>query len=212
VLAAQDGALAVAIDEQGAPMYIEYDPPAAPGGQLFPATGHSLRGSFYDYWQANGGLPRFGYPLTEEILEPDAANNRPRVVQYFERARFEYFPEHAGTPYEVQLGLLGVAILSRYNVDWQDQPKLAGAPPGCLFFEPTGHSLCSPFRERWEALGGLALLGQPITEPFQANRADTGQPYTVQYFERARFEYFAEYAGTPYEVQLGLLGRELLNR
>jgi hypothetical protein len=193
-------------------MYIEYDPPAAPGGQFFPETGHSLRGSFQAYWEANGGLPRFGYPLTEEILEPDAGLGRPRVIQYFERARFEYFPEHAGTAYEVQLGLLGVAILNRFSVDWQDQPKVAGAPPGCLFFEPTGHSLCPPFRERWEQLGGLELLGQPITEPFQATRPDSGQPYTVQYFERARFEYFSENAGTPYEVQLGLLGRELLKR
>ncbi len=30
----------------------------------------------------------------------------------------------------------------------------------------------------------------------------------MQYFERARFEYHPEYAGTPYEVLLGLLGRE----
>jgi len=28
-------------------------------------------------------------------------------VQYFERARFEYHPENAGTPYVVLLGLLG---------------------------------------------------------------------------------------------------------
>ncbi|HJZ46438.1 MAG TPA: glycosyl hydrolase [Roseiflexaceae bacterium] len=210
VLYPQDGTLTLAIDEQGAPTYIEYDPPAAPGAQFFPESGHSLRGSFQAYWEANGGLSRFGYPLTEEIVEPEAGHGRPHVVQYFERARFEYFPENAGTPYEVQLGPLGAAILSRFGVDWQTQPKVADAPPDCVFFEPTGHSLCPPFRERWEQLGGLALLGQPITQPFQATRADNGQPYTVQYFERARFEYFAENAGTPYEVQLGLLGRELL--
>ncbi|HET8630995.1 MAG TPA: hypothetical protein VFL91_26545 [Thermomicrobiales bacterium] len=35
-----------------------------------------------------------------------------------------------------------------------------------------------------------------------------GQTYRVQYFERARFEYHPENAGTPYEVLLGLLGRE----
>ncbi len=34
-----------------------------------------------------------------------------RLVQYFERARFELHPELAGTPYEVQLGHLGVAAL-----------------------------------------------------------------------------------------------------
>ena len=52
------------------------------------------------------------------------------MFQYFERARFEYFPENAGTPYEVQLVLLGAAILSRFGVDWQAQPKVGGAPPG----------------------------------------------------------------------------------
>jgi hypothetical protein len=32
------------------------------------------------------------------------------VVQYFERARFEYHPEAAGTPGEITLGLLGAEI------------------------------------------------------------------------------------------------------
>ena len=31
--------------------------------------------------------------------------------EYFERNRFEYHPEAAGTPYEVQLGLLGASLL-----------------------------------------------------------------------------------------------------
>jgi hypothetical protein len=104
----QNGTLALQLDEQGAPTYVEYDPPTAAGGRVFPATGHSLRGSFLSFWEANGGLERFGYPLTEEIVEPEAGTGKPRVAQYFERARFEYFPEHAGTPYEVQLGLIGV--------------------------------------------------------------------------------------------------------
>jgi hypothetical protein len=212
LIAPQNGVVALQLDEQGAPTYVEYDPPAGAGGQVFQATGHALRGSFQAFWAANGGLERFGYPLTEEIVEPEAGTGRPRVVQYFERARFEYFPEFASSPYEVQLGLIGVGILNRFGVDWQNQPKVAGAPPECLYFASTGHSLCPPFRARWEALGGLPLLGQPITEPFQATLADGGGTYTVQYFERARFEYHPEHAGTPYEIQLGLLGREMLTR
>jgi len=31
-------------------------------------------------------------------------------VQYFERERFEYHPESAGTPYEVELGRLGAQV------------------------------------------------------------------------------------------------------
>ncbi len=208
----ENGVLNLRLDEQGSPVYVEYDPPAAQNARFFPETGHSLRGSFRSFWEANGGLAGFGYPLTEEIIEPDAGSGRPRVVQYFERARFEYFPEFAGSPYEVQLGLLGVSLLSRFGVEWQAQPKVAGAPPGCQFFPESGHSLCQPFLARWQQLGGLALMGLPITEPFEATRPDTGQKYTVQYFERARFEYHPENAGTPYEVLLGLLGRELITR
>jgi hypothetical protein len=208
----EGGFLSLRLDEQGSPVYVEYDTPAARDGRVFPETGHALRGAFRAFWESNGGLARFGYPLTEEIVEPEDGHGRPRLVQYFERARFEHFPEFAGTPHEVQLGLLGVAILKRFGIDWQTVAKVPAAPPGCRYFEATGHSLCAPFLERWERLGGMELLGQPITEPFGATRADTGQPYTVQYFERARFEYHPENAGTPYEVQLGLLGRELLNR
>ena len=43
----------------------------------------------------------------------------------------------------------------------------------------------------------------------EVNPAD-GKTYTVQYFERARFEYHPEHKGTPFEVQLGLLGNQVL--
>ncbi|MEO7909225.1 MAG: VanW family protein, partial [Roseiflexaceae bacterium] len=43
----------------------------------------------------------------EEFSEISAINGRPYIVQYFERARFEYHPEHARTPYQVLLGQLG---------------------------------------------------------------------------------------------------------
>ncbi|MBV9119544.1 MAG: hypothetical protein JOZ39_02465, partial [Chloroflexi bacterium] len=74
----------------------------------FPQTGHSLSLGFLKFFNANGGLDAFGYPISEELQE---ANNdgsgRVYNVQYFQRARFEYHPELAGTPYEVELGLLG---------------------------------------------------------------------------------------------------------
>jgi hypothetical protein len=204
LLGSQNGQIAVKLDEQGAPIFVEYDPPPAPGGRFFPATGHTLRGAMLGYWQANGGLARFGYPLTEELAEPDPASGRPRVVQYFERARFEFAPERAGEDYGVQIGLIGADTLRRYGVDWQAAPKLDSAPPGCRLFPGTGHSLCPPFLEHWEALGGLRLVGYPIGEPFPFQRAD-GQVITAQYFERARMELAPSGA-----VELGLLGRELL--
>ena len=57
----------------------------------------------------------------------------------------------------------------------------------------------------WEAHGGLAIFGFPISEEY----ADSETGYTVQYFERQRFEYHPE---NPPEWQVlgGLLGSEVL--
>lgn len=73
--------------------------------RLFAETGHAVCGGFLRYWERNGGLERFGFPLTapsQELIE-----GKTYTVQYFERRRMELHPEHAGTAYEVQLGLLG---------------------------------------------------------------------------------------------------------
>lgn len=210
LLYTNDGHLTLRLDATGAPIFVEYDPPVAAGGTFFEVTGHSLRGAFRTYWLANGGLARFGYPLTEELIEPEFGSGRPRVVQYFERARFEHFPEFSGTPFEVQLGHLGTASLQRKGIDWQALPRTNEAPPECVYFAETGHAVCPPFREVWEQQGGLALVGYPLTEAFETSNAETGERYTAQYFERARFEWHPSLAGTPHEVQLGLLTRELI--
>ncbi len=77
---------------------------------FFRETDHSLGGIFRTYWQKYGGLAQFGFPLTEEFSELNQADGKTYVVQYFERARFEYHPEAKGTPNEVLLGLLGSQI------------------------------------------------------------------------------------------------------
>lgn len=71
----------------------------------FPATNHLLAKPFRGFWQGRGGLALFGLPIGEAHLENGL------LVQYFERARMELHPELAGTPYEVQLGHLGVQAL-----------------------------------------------------------------------------------------------------
>jgi hypothetical protein len=40
-------------------------------------------------------------------MDTNPTNGQQQMTQHFERARFEYHPENAGTPYEVLLGLLG---------------------------------------------------------------------------------------------------------
>jgi len=79
--------------------------------RYFPETGHSLNFAFLGYWTRNGGLAQFGYPITEELREISPTDGKEYVVQYFERARFEYHPEYKGTDSEVLLSLLGVSTL-----------------------------------------------------------------------------------------------------
>lgn len=186
--------------------------PADASAAFFPETSHTLRGTFLAYWKANGGLPVFGFPLSEEFLER-GADGREYTVQYFERNRFELHPENA-PPYNVQLGRLGDDLLRINGRDWFAFPK-GGEQPNCRFFAETGHSLCGAFLQYWSANGleldgrrgktaaeSLALFGLPLSEP-QIETYPDGHSYITQWFERARFEDHG-----PDGVLLGLLGNE----
>jgi hypothetical protein len=74
-------------------------------------------------------------------------------------------------------------------------------------FAETGHCLRGRFLAYWEAHGGLAINGYPISDEFEQVLED-GKRYTVQYFERNRFEHHPENAA-PYDVLLGQFGRRI---
>ena len=186
--------------------------PNQPGVAYFPETGHTLRGAFRRVWERNGGLAQFGYPLTEEYAEVSETDGNTYTVQYFERARFELHPEHAGTPYEVLLGLLGNTLTAHRKEEAPFLRAAANGQPGAVYFRETGHNMAPEFVEYWRRNGGLAIYGYPISEPFREVNAADGRSYLVQYFERNRFEHHPELAGTRYEVLLGLLGSEVLAR
>ncbi|MFN8515088.1 MAG: hypothetical protein U0841_21390 [Chloroflexia bacterium] len=92
------------------------DPSAEPGvapkagSRFFPETGHNVPGDFMGYWDGNGGLPQFGYPLSE-VFREKLENGQEYEVQYFERARFERHPEY-GPPNNMLLGQFGRRILT----------------------------------------------------------------------------------------------------
>jgi hypothetical protein len=86
-------------------------PAGAFSGLFFAETGQAL-GTFNDWWSANGGLPAFGFPISPEMQEKNAADGKPYTVQYFERNRLELHPEFKGTQREVMLGLLGTEYLA----------------------------------------------------------------------------------------------------
>lgn len=189
----------------------------AAGERCFRETGHCITGRFRTYWEQNGGLPVFGYPITPAREETNPVTGETRLTQWFERARFELHPENA-PPYDVLLGRLGADLLQSRGYDWWTLP--AGQPrEGCLFFEATRHTLCEPFLSNWSMHGleldgqpgksyaeSLALLGAPISEPrWELHGGADASVRLTQWFERARFEWHAEQS----QMLMGLLGVEL---
>jgi hypothetical protein len=79
--------------------------------------------------------------------------------------------------------------------------------PTSHFFEETGHNLANAFFTFWLNNGGLAVFGYPISEEIQEVSPTDGKTYTVQYFERNRFEWHPENPPSD-NVLLGLLGME----
>jgi hypothetical protein len=201
-----EGTVTIRLDYLGVPLYVEWGEDQSTGGRFFPETGHRVAEPFLRYWNDHGGLAQFGLPITGPVNEPAFGTGKPRLVQYFERNRFEYHPEGSDPAFRVQLGRLGDELLARNQIDWRTFPRASDANPACLVFGETGHRICPPFRAYWERNGGLSLYGMPLTEAYEENGL------TVQYFERNRFEYHPAKAGTPYEIQLGLLGREIYSR
>ncbi|MBK9942232.1 MAG: PQQ-dependent sugar dehydrogenase [Kouleothrix sp.] len=191
---------------------------AAPGERCFPETGECLAGRFRQYWEANGGLAVFGFPVGEQRGEQGAEGQF--SAQWFERERFEAHPAN-NPPYDVLLGRLGDEALRRQGRDWQTFPK--GRPqPGCQFFAPTGHTVCEPFLSYWRGHGlefdgrrgtsaaeSLALFGYPLAEPAVETNS-SGFSVLTQWFERARFEYLPANPD-PFKVLLGRLGAELFD-
>jgi len=173
----------------------------------FAETGQCVTGRFLAYWREHGGLARNGFPLSpvhKEVLE----DGQSYQVQYFERVRMEYHPENA-PPYDVLLGQFGRRVLR----ETEGLAPSVGAPtaprPGQAFFPETGHTVAPDFLAYWEANGGLAQFGYPLAEEF-AQQLEDGQTYTVQYFERARFERHPENQ-PPYDILLGQFGRRILS-
>ncbi len=85
--------------------------------------------------------------------------------------------------------------------------RAAGAAPVEQCFPETGFCVRDRFLAYWQAHGGLAINGYPLTAERQ-ERLEDGNTYTVQYFERVRLEYHPE-STAPDDVQLGQLGRRI---
>lgn len=181
-------------------------PPPPEPVRHYSETGHNIAVALLAFYDTHGGIGTFGLPLTEVMVDESGMQ-----VQYFERARFELHPAWAPDQ-RVALSLAGSLLTSERALEPPFQWLTATLNPNLTFFPEAGHSLGGAFRYFWELRGALTVFGYPISEEFYELNPTDGQRYLVQYFQRARFEYHPENIGTPYEVLLGQLGRELLTR
>ena len=114
------------------------DPTDPDGKGYFQETKHNVGPVFLAFWNANGGVAQFGYPITELFDENGAS------VQYFERARFEL--RNGG----VELGRLGVELTQGHF--FRPIPFFPSTDTNA-FFGATGHSVGGPFLDFWRAHG-----------------------------------------------------------
>jgi hypothetical protein len=142
--------------------------------QFFPETGHNIKGDFLKFYEtAKDPKLVYGYPITEQTRSKDG-----KIVQYFQRARFEVVKDLFGKP-KIQLTSLG---RTTYKADAQLNLENSA---GCQLFS-TGYRVCYAFLDFFEANGGTEQFGNPIS-PFEFH-----DKIIVQYFERARFEWRAD--------------------
>jgi murein DD-endopeptidase MepM/ murein hydrolase activator NlpD len=185
------------------------DTPTDQGGvRTFPETAHTLGPPFRAFWDAHGGQDLLGAPVTEAYWTRDRTGTH--EVQVFERADVNYYPAAVGTPAAWSLDRLGAQLYGgQHRTDgWQPVSAFATTDRQ-RYFPETQHGTYGAFYRQWQAAGGLAGWGYPISEPFYEADPLTGVTYLTQYFERARLEYHPESQGTPAEIhanRLGLLG------
>ena len=188
---------AIAVDPnfQREPVLVDFSRPTDQQ-QYFPETGHNLRFGFRDYWYKNGGLSRFGFPISSEHPEVDPETGKTFLTQWFERARFEYHPEN-NPPYNILLGLLGNQIKkpkSAIEFAWQvghDARLLQSAAGiatdpanGVYVVDTQGQRLIrydssGNLREQWGGIGTTvgnftAPYGVAVDKNFNVYIADTG--------------------------------------
>lgn len=155
-------------------------------GVYFPETRQTVALDFAQFWLDTAGQTVFGMPITAEYEENGIR------VQWFERARFEGWPDQPG----VVLPLIADEYFALTGTSPKSHPASAVRSFGRQFPE-TGFAVHQPFLGFFYNHGGAAIFGYPISRRLLVDGV------TVQYFQRARLELHRD------GVRIGRLGAEL---
>ena len=111
-----------------------------------------------------------------------------------------FHPELAGTGYEIQPVLASHWVRGENGQFVGPHPPVANTGEG-RYFHQTGHNLSGAFLTKFLALGGVDVLGYPITEPLAA-----APGFTDQYFQHLKLR-MDEATG---EITIRPIGREFI--
>jgi hypothetical protein len=157
-----------------------------PEAELGSSNGLPIAPEFQAFYEENGGLRVFGFPIAEGYLDGDTD----RLIQYFQRLRLEY---------DRAQDLVLVSPLGQWA--WPRVVARPGIADAELLAESPGGDLevRGEFLTFYETYDGKRLLGPPITD--QIEGGDTRS----QYFRNGRLDWIPE-ARRDYRVQLAQLG------
>jgi len=180
-------------------------PPSRARGALYvPNAGHSVAAPFVAAYRGTSA-----YILGGPVDEAYVLNGV--LTQDFDHTRLELRDGVVG------YGNLGseVSVYQR-QYDGTLAGALRAAPARAStdtlhYFPATRHTAQGAILRFWEANGGLATFGAPISESFRDSNGDgSGRAYVMQLFQKARIELHPENGNTRYAVLLGLLGPQSL--
>ncbi len=148
------------------------------GADYFPETGHNLTGDFYTFYTANPNARLvYGLPVTEAFIDPDTG----RLIQYFEKARFEYFAENM-TGDKVRLTPVGQSMYEHGTY----VTGLAESTPNCYQQDNWDYPVCFSFHTFYERYGGESQFGRPVSG------LELLRGRLVQFFEYAQLVWMPE--------------------
>lgn len=169
---------------------------AQSSNEYFPDTGHYVSDEFLLFYnQTPNARTIYGSPITEEFGDKTTG----RKVQYFQNARFEYFPEHPPGE-QVLLTQLGTAL--------HDNGRLIEIIPSaayCKQKEEWVFPVCFAFLDFYEEHDGAIHFGKPISgiEYYKGR--------LIQQFEFAHFVWVPENPSGA-KVTLAPLGMQFFHR
>lgn len=79
--------------------------------RYFPETSRNVHGAFLAFWEVNGGLQTFGYPVSIGFIDKNG-----KYTQYFERSQFTYHPNDLINGEVVNLEKVGQKYLDQLNL------------------------------------------------------------------------------------------------